>query len=137
YGKKDMEIHKENTEQFAGIEYGDKNFDIEKYFGQMNDPTCSSYIKGPCGDFMEFYLAVDSRGRIEDISYYTEGCGATRTCAAAVCIMALNKTIIDALSISAGEVISKIKGLPEDHKHCAILSVSTLYRAIADYLLLP
>lgn len=132
-----METIKEAAPEFAGVEYGDKNFDLEKYFGQMNDPTCSSYIKGPCGDFMEFYLAVDSKGRITDILYYTEGCDATRTCASAVCVIALNRTVIEALSISAGEVISKVKGLPEDHKHCAILSVSTLYRAIADYLLLP
>lgn len=132
-----MEIRKEAAAEFGGVEYGDKNFDLEKYFGQMNDPTCSSYIKGPCGDFMEFYLAVNAESRITDILYYTEGCEATRTCASAVCVMALNRTVIEALSISAGEVISMVKGLPEDHKHCAILSVSTLYRAIADYLLLP
>ena len=45
------------------------------------------------------------------------------------------KTVKEALLISAGEVITRLKGLPEDHLHCSILSVSTLYRAIADYLL--
>ena len=45
------------------------------------------------------------------------------------------KTISEALAISAGEVIKQLKGLPEDHLHCSILAVSTLYRAIADYLL--
>jgi nitrogen fixation NifU-like protein len=49
--------------------------------------------------------------------------------------LARGKTIKEALSISAGEVIKKLKGLPEDHLHCSILAVSTLYRAIADYLL--
>ena len=39
------------------------------------------------------------------------------------------------LSISPAEIIRTLKVLPEDHLHCAILAVTTLYRAIADYLL--
>jgi nitrogen fixation NifU-like protein len=49
--------------------------------------------------------------------------------------LAYGKTVDEALSISAGEIIKGLKGLPEDHLHCSILAVSTLYRAIADYLL--
>ncbi len=106
----------------------------EKYFGRMNDPVSSSYLKGPCGDAMEFYLVID-KDRITEIKYYTDGCHATRACAAMAAKLAEGKTIKEALSISAGEVIVRLKGLPEDHLHCSILSVSTLYRAIADYLL--
>jgi len=105
-----------------------------KYFGRMNDPTGSSYLKGPCGDAMEFYLVIEN-GKIIEIKYYTDGCHATRACAAMAAKLAEGKTIKKALSISAGEVIARLKGLPEDHLHCSILSVSTLYRAIADYLL--
>ena len=105
-----------------------------KFFGRMNDPTASSYLKGPCGDSMEFYLVIENK-KITDIKYYTDGCGATRACAAMAAHMAYGKTVEEALAISAGEVIAKLKGLPEDHLHCSILAVSTLYRAIADYLL--
>jgi len=106
----------------------------EKYYGKMNDPTSSSYLKGPCGDAMEFYLVIE-KGIITEIKYYTDGCHATRACAAMAAKLADGRIIKEALSISAGEVIAKLKGLPEDHLHCSILSVSTLYRAIADYLL--
>ena len=105
-----------------------------KFFGRMNDPTASSYLKGPCGDAMEFYLVIEDK-KITDIRYYTDGCGATRACAAMAAHLAYGKTINEALSISSGEVIARLKGLPEDHLHCSILAVSTLYRAIADYLL--
>jgi len=105
-----------------------------KFFGRMNDPTSSSYLKGPCGDAMEFYLVID-KDKITEIKYYTDGCHATWACAAMAAKLAEKKTIKEALSISAGEVIVKLKGLPVDHLHCSILSVSTLYRAIADYLL--
>ncbi len=103
-------------------------------FGRMNEPTSFSYLKGPCGDSMEFYLVIED-SRITDIKYFTEGCLATKACAAMAVYLAKGKTIKDALSISAGEVIHRLKGLPEDHLHCSILSVSTLYRAIAEYLL--
>jgi len=106
----------------------------EKYYGRMNDPISSSFLKGPCGDEMEFYLVIEN-DKITEIKYYTEGCHATRACAAMAAKLAEGKTIKEALSISAGEVIARLKGLPEDHLHCSILSVSTLYRAIADYLL--
>lgn len=106
----------------------------QKYFGRMNDPVSSSYLKGPCGDAMEFYLVIE-KGRISEIKYYTDGCHATRACAAMAAKLADGKTVKEALLISAGEVITRLKGLPEDHLHCSILSVSTLYRAIAEYLL--
>lgn len=106
----------------------------EKYYGRMNDPVGSSYVKGPCGDAMEFYLVIENN-KITKIKYYTDGCHATRACAAMAAQLADGKTIKEALLISAGEVIAKLKGLPENHLHCSILSVSTLYRAIADYLL--
>ncbi len=105
-----------------------------EYCGRMNDPSGSSYLKGPCGDSMEFYLIIEN-GRITSIKYYTEGCPATRACAAMTARLAGGKSIQQALSISAGEVIERLKKLPEDHLHCSILAVSTLYRAIADYLL--
>jgi nitrogen fixation NifU-like protein len=103
-------------------------------FGRMNDPTSSAYIKGPCGDEMEFYLVIEEN-KITEVKYFTQGCDATKSCAAMTASLARGKTIKEALSISAGEVIQKLKGLPEDHLHCSILAVSTLYRAIADYLL--
>jgi nitrogen fixation NifU-like protein len=105
-----------------------------KFFGIMNDPTASAYLKGPCGDSMEFYLVIENK-IITDIKYFTDGCGATRACAAMAAHLAYGKTVAEALTISAGDVIDRLKGLPEGHLHCSILSVSTLYRAIADYLL--
>jgi nitrogen fixation NifU-like protein len=106
----------------------------QKFFGRMNDPSSSSYLKGPCGESMEFYLVIEGN-KIVDIRYYTEGCSATKACAAMAAHMVYGKTISKALSVSAGEVIQCLKGLPEEHLHCSILAVSTLYRAIADYLL--
>lgn len=107
-----------------------------KYFGRMNDPVSSAYVKGPCGDDMEFYLVIYNR-IIEDIRFYTEGCTATIVCGSVTAGLALGKSIDDALGISPKEVMSNLKGFPPDHRHCSILSVTAIYRAIADYLFKP
>jgi len=107
-----------------------------KYFGQMNDPSGSAYIKGICGDQMEFYIVVENN-KIIDVKFHTDGCVYTSACGAMACKLAIGKTIQDALGVSAGQVITELKVLPKSHVHCAILAVSTLYKAIADYLLRP
>ncbi len=108
----------------------------DDYCGQMNDPTASASIKGLCGDTMEFYLVIRN-DRIEDVRYYTDGCGNTRSCGHAVARRAKGRNVADALSISAGEIIRSGECETEAGRHCAILAVTTFYRAIADYLLTP
>jgi nitrogen fixation NifU-like protein len=102
----------------------------------MNDPTAAAALRGPCGDEMEFYLWIRN-GVIEDVRYYTEGCGNTLVCGHAVARRVKGRTVTDALCISAGEIIKSGDCEAEEGRHCAILAVSTLYRALADYLLKP
>jgi nitrogen fixation NifU-like protein len=108
----------------------------DSFFGRMNDPTASAAIRGLCGDEMEFYLIIEG-GKIEDVRYFTNGCAHTRLCGCAVASRAKGRTIAEALGINPREIIDSQECLPEEGKHCAILAVSTLYRAIADYLLAP
>ncbi len=108
----------------------------DPFFGRLNDSTAAASIKGLCGDEMEFHLFIRN-DRIEDIRYYTDGCGNTRACGQAVARRAKGRTVTDALSISAGEIIRSGECEPESGRHCAILAVTTLYRAVADYLLAP
>lgn len=110
--------------------------ETDTYFGRMNDPTAAASIRGLCGDEMEFYLVIRD-DRIEQVRYYTEGCGNTRSCGHAVARRAKGRSLTDALSISAGEIIRSGECEPESGRHCAILAVTTLYRAVASYLLEP
>jgi nitrogen fixation NifU-like protein len=104
------------------------------FYGRMNDPTASSYVKGLCGEEMELYLVIE-KGVVTNVKYYTEGCEATRACAATAAGLALGRTVKEAMRISAGEVIGLLGSLPAEHTHCAILAVIALYKALADYLL--
>jgi nitrogen fixation NifU-like protein len=105
-------------------------------FGRMNDPTSAAFLRGLCGDEMEFYLVIRD-GVIEDARYYTEGCETTRRCGRAVAQRIVGRSILDALAISPRAIIDSEDCMPEEDRHCAILAVSTVYRAIADYLLAP
>ncbi len=106
----------------------------QKYVGRMNDPDGSAHIKGPCGDEMEFYLSIDKE-TVTEIKFYTTGCFFTYACGTMVAHLADGKKIQEILEISPGEIIKKLRSLPKDHCHCAILSVTTLYRAIVNYWL--
>jgi len=106
----------------------------KKYFGRMNAPIGSAYFKGPCGDEMEVYLDIQN-GVIKDIKFYTDGCTATHVCGEIMSGMVIDKEVYQAMGVSPKIVLDSLKGLPENHIHCAILAVSTLYKAIAEYLL--
>ncbi len=105
-----------------------------QYFGRMNAPDCSAVLKGVCGDEMEFYLNIQD-GRVQDIKFYTNGCESTIACGEITARLAKGRKVENVLGISAKQVKDILRGLPESHNHCTILAVSTLYRAIADYLL--
>ncbi len=121
----DLSIYPENIVALA------KN---PRHFGRMNDPISSAFIKGPCGDEMEFYLVINN-AVLEVVKFYTDGCISTIVCGEMVSQLAQGKSIDEALGISPKEVMEMLKDLPKSHSHCSILAVSTLYRAIADYLL--
>jgi nitrogen fixation NifU-like protein len=102
----------------------------------MNAPTASAFVHGLCGDDMEFYLVIEHE-RLSRVRFYTNGCEVTKACAAFVAAAVETRTLDQALAVSAGDVITGIRGLTGGDRHCAILAVTTLYRAIADYLLQP
>ena len=108
----------------------------QSFFGRISDPTVSATVTGPCGDTMEFYLVV-SGGRIADVRYSTDGCAHTRIYGEMVAAMAKGLKIEEALRIHPAMILAGVEGLPETNRHCAVLAVSALYRAIGAYMCLP
>ena len=102
----------------------------------MTDPTGGAFVRGLCGDTMEFYLVIKDE-IITEVKCYTDGCLATKACGRAVAKRVIGRNIFDALKTNPKEIIDTEKDLPKENRHCAILAVSAMYRAIADYLLKP
>jgi len=103
-----------------------------KNIGKIKDSDSYARITGVCGDSIEMYLVIRD-GKISDIKFMTDGCGATVTCASYVTRTAKGKSIEEALRIKPEDVDKYFEGLPEEHKHCAKLAVITLTAAIEKY----
>ncbi len=103
-----------------------------KYFNVLEKGDGEGKVTGTCGDTVEILIKVKD-GKIDKISYWTDGCIATAVCGSVVCDMALGKGLEEAEKISGEDVLDRLPSLPTDHKHCAYLSANTLHEAIGDY----
>src|SRR5580704_10552223 len=103
-------------------------------FRTMENPTASGeYFSDSCGDMYNFFLRVGPGAVIEDISYFTTGCGfGTATCSLVV-ELAKGKTIDEAAAITAGDIEAQLDGYPEKKKDYPERALEALDVAIADY----
>jgi NifU-like protein involved in Fe-S cluster formation len=103
-------------------------------FRTMENPMATGeYFSDSCGDMYTYYLNVGPGERIEDISYFTTGCGfGTATCSLLV-ELAYGKTLDEALAISNEEIMTALGGYPEKKKDYPERSRAALKAAIDDY----
>jgi NifU-like protein involved in Fe-S cluster formation len=103
-------------------------------FHSMDDATATGeYFSDSCGDMYNIFLKVGPGAIIEDISYFTTGCGfGTATCSLVV-ELAKGKTIDEASAITAGDVETQLSGYPEKKKDYPERVLETLKLAIQDY----
>ena len=103
-------------------------------FRTMENPTASGeYFSDSCGDMYNFFLKVGPGAIIEDISYFTTGCGfGTATCSLVV-ELAKGKTIDEASRISANDVEVQLDGYPEKKKDYPERALEALHVALDDY----
>ncbi|TFG24071.1 MAG: iron-sulfur cluster assembly scaffold protein [Promethearchaeota archaeon] len=96
------------------------------------DISVSQSYTGPCGDTMQFFLKINDN-IIEKANFIADGCAASVTTASQTTILIEGKSLDFAEKLKAEDIDEALKGLPEDHKHCAELSIKTLKWAIKKY----
>ncbi|MGH7737531.1 MAG: iron-sulfur cluster assembly scaffold protein [Candidatus Tyrphobacter sp.] len=103
-------------------------------FRTMENPTASGeYFSDSCGDMYNVFLRVGPGAVIEDITYFTTGCGfGTATCSL-VTEIARGKTLQEAEAIGEQEVMDALGGYPEKKKDYPGRTLEALRLAIADY----
>ena len=101
--------------------------------GRMQKADAAAEITGPCGDTMEFYLKIED-GKISDINFWTDGCGATIACGSIATKLVKGKEVAEAIKVTNQDIIKALDGLPEENLHCAKLAADTLHKAIRNYL---
>ena len=100
----------------------------------MDDAMASGeYFSDSCGDMYTYYLKVGPGDVIEDVSYFTTGCGfGTATCSLLV-ELARGKTIDEALAITDADIEAALGGYPEKKKDYPQRALEALHVAIDDY----
>ncbi len=106
-----------------------EEYNNPKNIGKMAQPDAFATLTGWCGDTMEIYLKMD-HDIIEDISFMTDGCGATIACGSILTSMVKGKSVEEAKAITDDDLITALQGLPEENLHCAHLTIITLEKAL-------
>jgi len=89
-------------------------------------------ITGPCGDTMDFWVAVDN-GRVVRVTFSTDGCGSSRACGSMATTLAEGRGVEEAAALRQQDILEALGGnFPEDH--CALLAANTLKAACEDAL---
>ncbi len=104
--------------------------------GRIPDADVHVSVSGTCGDNMEMWLKVKG-DEVENISFCSNGCGATIACGCMVTELVKGKSLGGALAIGSEVIVQRLGGLPDDHIHCAGLASLTLKKAIITYINLP
>ena len=100
--------------------------------GKIEDPDSYVRVTGVCGDTIELYLSVES-GKIIDIKFLTNGCGATIACSSYTTRISKGKSIESAFKIKPKDIDNYFEGLPDEHKHCAKLAVIALKTVLKEH----
>ncbi|MBN1828871.1 MAG: P-loop NTPase [Deltaproteobacteria bacterium] len=90
-------------------------------------------ITGPCGDTMEFWV-VARNGRVEKVSFVTDGCGPSLACGSMATCLAEGNAIKDAAAVQQKDILEALGGLPLEFEHCALLAADALKAACENCL---
>jgi nitrogen fixation NifU-like protein len=100
--------------------------------GTIAHPDGYGKRTGDCADTVEMYLSIRN-GRIQSVSYETNGCLNTNACANTVAELIEGKEVESAWELTPEDVIEYLETLPSENTHCAELAVGALYLALRNF----
>jgi len=118
------------------MEYSKKiieHFQNPKNMGVLKNPTVKARIGNKiCGDVMELALKIEN-GKIINAKFQTFGCAAAIATSSILTQLIIGKTVAEAKKIKPKDIDRSLGGLPKIKKHCAILSIEALEKALKKY----
>jgi len=108
-------------------------FKEPKNLGKIEDADAFAQAGSPaCGDVISIYLRI-REGIIEDAKFESYGCAANIAAASVLTELVKGKSLEEAWNIDWQQIADELGGLPPVKKHCSILAVGALRRAIRRY----
>jgi nitrogen fixation NifU-like protein len=104
-----------------------------KNLGRIDDADAFAQAGSPaCGDVISIYLRIRD-GVIEDAKFESYGCAANIAAASVLTEIVKGRSLEEAWNIDWQQIADELGGLPPVKKHCSILAVGALRRAIRRY----
>lgn len=117
-----------------------KHFQHPQNMGEIKNPDAEATVGNPvCGDVMQIMLKIKENKKniensiITDIKFQTMGCAAAIATSSMTTVLAKNKTIKKAKSITPKLVAKSLGQLPPIKIHCSNLAADALKKAIEDW----
>ena len=101
-------------------------------FGPLRDANGNARVTGPCGDTVEMWIGVRD-GNIEDASATSDGCSSSILAGCSVASMVTGMPLDMARELSEADILSVLVDYPESSRHCVVLSLHVLRKAMDDY----
>ena len=130
------ELSKDDVSLLAEAGYSRKA--IEIYGSRVNVDVMENLdvdlaYTGPCGDTIKLYLKISAADVIEDATFQYLGCPASAICGSTLTQIVKGKTLQEAKTVTEGNVLEDLGGLPGEECHCAELAVTALHKTISKY----
>ena len=104
-----------------------------KNLGELEDANAIAQAGSPaCGDVITIYLKVEGEVIVE-AKFESYGCAANIAAASILTEIVKGKTLKEAWKVEWKDVADELGGLPAIKRHCSILAVGALRRAIRHY----
>jgi nitrogen fixation NifU-like protein len=110
------------------------HFSDPRNVGMIPDANGIGEIGNPVdGDKIKIFIKVVDN-LLVDVKFRTFGCGAAIAASSMVTVLAIGKTLEEALSIQNEDVSEALGGLPKEKLLCSNIAADALHNAIKNYL---
>ena len=110
------------------------HFSDPRNAGEILDANGIGEVGNPVdGDKIKIYIRVRNN-QLVDVKFRTFGCGAAIAASSMVTVLAVGKTLEDALNIQNEDVSEALGGLPKEKLLCSNIAADALHLAIKNYL---
>lgn len=110
------------------------HFSDPRNAGEILDANGTGEVGNPIdGDKIKIYIRVQNN-QLVDVKFRTFGCGAAIAASSMVTVLAIGKTLEDALNIQNEDVSAALGGLPKEKLLCSNIAADALHIAIKNYL---
>jgi NifU-like protein involved in Fe-S cluster formation len=101
--------------------------------GVMGDPDLTGHAGAPGrGAFLILFLKVRDE-RIAAAKYHTHGCGPTIASGSMLTELIVGRTIAECRTLTTGDLIAALDGVPPDRLHCPALAIAALQDALSGH----